>query len=454
MTRHRGRRALVVIVAAVALACSACGWMDVAANPLHTGFNAAERSVRSDDWTTLHQVWTAQVEPASTTKTPSSVAVSGNRVFILSDAGQLQAYAADGSTSCSGTPTVCDPLWTASAGGASTLPVTTDPATDGTTVFIGGADGTLYAFDAAGQTDCSGTPTVCSPLWTASLGSSALDPVVADGRVFVGTSGGMLDAFDATGTTNCTGTTPRTCAPLWQAAAPDEYGGIGNLPAPAVTSSFVYYPVGNALDAFDAAGQHGCSGTPVNCTPVWTGDVGTAATAGWPVVSGNVVYQAAGANPSDVFAFDAAGVHGCAGTPTTCAPLWTDQTKSSFAVTPAIGPDGNLYAGFSELDEFSTDRITGCSGTPVVCNPLHTASLNNGLTLAPSLADDVVVLGVFQFNTNGLIEAFQQGTLAPLGSFALGPPNLNQFPGLLAISNGKVFESTSNGDLQAWATNG
>lgn len=324
-------------------------------------------------------------------------------MFIHSDAGQLQAYAADGSTNCPGTPTVCNPLWTASAGGASSLPVTTDPATDGTTVFIGGADGTLYA-------------------------------------------------FDATGTTNCTGTTPRTCAPLWQAAAPDEYGGIGNLPAPAVTSSFVYYPVGDALDAFDPAGQNGCSGTPVTCTPLWTGDVGAAATDGWPVVSGNVVYQAAGANPSNVFAFDAAGVRNCAGTPTTCAPLWTDQTKSSFAVTPAIGPDGNLYAGFSELDEFSTDGTTGCSGTPVVCNPLHTALLNNGLTLAPSLADDVVVLGVFNFNTAGTIEAFQQGTLSPIGTpVALGPPNVNQLPGLLAISNGKVFESTSNGDLQAWA---
>jgi outer membrane protein assembly factor BamB len=117
-----------------------------------------------------------------------------------------------------------------------------------------------------------------------------------------------------------------------------------------------------------------------------------------------------------------------------------------------------LYAGFSELDQFSTDGTTGCAGMPVVCQPLHTTSIgapNQSLTLAPTLADDVVVLGVWNNGTAATINAYRQGTLAPVGTpLALGPSGTNQFPGLLAVSNGKVFISTSDGHLQAWATNG
>jgi outer membrane protein assembly factor BamB len=130
-----------------------------------------------------------------------------------------------------------------------------------------------------------------------------------------------------------------------------------------------------------------------------------------------------------------------------------DQASTTNTVTPAIGPDGMLYAGFQSLQRFSTDGTTGCSGVPVVCQPLQTASLGNGLTLAPSLADDVVALAVWNPNGPATINAYRQGTLAPLGSFTLASGG-NQFPGLLAISNGKVFVPTSNGDLQVWTTNG
>lgn len=454
MARHPRHLALVVVVGALALVCSACNWFNVAANPAHTGFSPLENSVSSNAWSTLHRVWTANVQPSSSTAVPSSVAVSGSTVFIHNAAGQIQAYDANGSTNCSGTPTVCTPLWTAAAGGASGAPTQTDPATDGTTVFVGGHDGTLYAFDAHGQTNCSGTPTTCAPLWSASLGSSAYDPVVDGGRVFVGTSNGDLYAFDAAGTTDCSGT-PKACTPLWHATPGNPYGGIGNLPAPAVTDSFVYYPGPNSLDAFDPAGVTGCSGTPATCSPVWSASFGTGTTSGWPVVGGGIVYQSVHSSTTNVVALDAAGVRGCSGTPATCSPLWTNQTSGTFAVTPAIGPDGMLYAGFSQLDEFSTDGTTGCSGTPVVCQPLHTASFGSGLTLAPSLADDVVLLGVWNPNDAATINAYHQGTLAQIGTpFVLGPPGVNQFPGLLAISAGKVFISTSDGNLQAWATNG
>jgi outer membrane protein assembly factor BamB len=450
MGRDPGRLWLVVCV--VALFSSACDWLDVAANPAHTGFSPLESSINSNTWSTLHRVWTATVQPSSSTGIPSSVAVSGTTVYVHSNSGQLRAYDATGSTNCSGTPASCTPLWAANADGASGAPFVTDPATDATTVFVGGNDGTLYAFDAHGQANCSGTPTTCTPLWIAVLGSPVFDPVVDNGRVFVGTSNGNLYAFDAAGTANCSGT-PRTCSPLWNATTGEGHGSIGNLPAPAVTRSFVYYPGLHSLDAFDPAGRNGCSGTPVTCSPLWTADFGTATTLGWPVVGGDVVYQSISSGPANIMALDAAGVRGCSGTPTACAPLWMYQASTTNTVTPAIGPDGMLYAGFGQLAQFSTDGTTGCSGTPTVCRPVHTATFGNGLTIAPSLAGDVVVLGVWNPNGPATINAYRQGMLESLGSFALGSGG-NQFPGLLVISNGKVFISTSDGDLQAWATDG
>ena len=55
----------------------------------------------------------------------------------------------------------------------------------------GGSD--LEAYEANGVTGCSGSPKVCSPLWTATLnGGSA--PTVADGIVYIG--GSNLQAYE------------------------------------------------------------------------------------------------------------------------------------------------------------------------------------------------------------------------------------------------------------------
>src|SRR5206468_496644 len=106
---------------------------------------------------------------------------------------------------------------------------------------VGSQDGKLYAFDAAGNTNCSGTPKSCTPLWTASTatqqpGNIAGPPTVANGVVYVVALAGMY-AFDAAGTTNCSGS-PKTCAPLWTTSTSgvDENIGI----APAVANGVVY----------------------------------------------------------------------------------------------------------------------------------------------------------------------------------------------------------------------
>jgi len=63
-------------------------------------------------------------------------------------------------------------------------------------VFVGSGDGNLYAFDAAGSIDCSGTPTFCSPLWTGNTGGAVeSSPAIANGMVYVGSDDGKLYAY-------------------------------------------------------------------------------------------------------------------------------------------------------------------------------------------------------------------------------------------------------------------
>ncbi len=254
----------------------------------------------------------------------SSPAVVGNVAYVTSDAGTLVAFDADASGACTGTPVSCPPLWTATIQAAGTNggpgTVSSSPAVSGGVVFVGSSDGRLEAFDAAGSTNCSGTPKICTPLWTATLGGSIVgSPMVSGGVVYVGSTNGTFDAFDATGATNCSGT-PKVCTPLWTAST----GGAINGSA-AVAGSRVYVASANGkVVAFDAAGSDGCSGTPTTCTARWTGDTGSTIGSSSPAISGTTLYV--GAADGRLSAFDTAGGTGCSGTPSVCAPSWTMAT--------------------------------------------------------------------------------------------------------------------------------
>ncbi|MEP6625844.1 MAG: PQQ-binding-like beta-propeller repeat protein, partial [Acidimicrobiia bacterium] len=70
--------------------------------------------------------------------------------------------------------------WVDSTGSA----VTTAPAVVDGVAFVGAADGTLSAFDAAGVKGCSaGAPRICVPLWTGAVGTGAIrtSPAVVGG---------------------------------------------------------------------------------------------------------------------------------------------------------------------------------------------------------------------------------------------------------------------------------
>ena len=263
----------------------------------------------------------------------------------------VSAFDANGITNCSGTPKVCMPLWTSAP---SPMPVfNSSPSVANGVLYASGEDDKLYAFDANGVTNCSGTPKTCSPLWTATMGTTASDstPAVTGGVVYVGSNDSKLYAFDANGNTNCSGV-PKTCSPLWTAATPNPF----MYSSPAVANGVVYAGSSD-LEAFDANGKTNCSGTPKTCTPLWAANVGVMDSS--PSVANGLVFIGSSSNfggqKFGVEAFDATGTTDCSGTPKLCTPLWTGVTGSPVLSSPAIA-NGKVYAG-DGLPIFFDDKL-------------------------------------------------------------------------------------------------
>lgn len=145
-----------------------------------------------------------------------SPAVVGRIAYAVSDdPGRLYSFDASGTRVRSEAPKVCTPLWTA---GQTFDPVQqqwvgddlySSPTVANGVVYVSGAEGALFAYDAAGQQNCSGTPRVCAPLWTTAITGvfTSAEPVVANGVVYVGAEDGTLLAFDAAGKSHCNSTT-------------------------------------------------------------------------------------------------------------------------------------------------------------------------------------------------------------------------------------------------------
>ena len=197
---------------------------------------------------------------------------------------------------------------------------------------------------------------------------------IANNVVYVGSLGDTLFAFDRRGATNCSGT-PTTCLPLWTASLAGDV-----VASPTVANGVVYVVSANGdgdrLYAFDAAGVDGCSGSPKTCTPLWTFDAVAnlfGHTESSPTVADGVVYvgfnRQGGMSPTDgaLYAFDAAGVIGCEDVTNTCAPLWTAPTDDfgEIVSTPSVA-DGVVYVTTSagELRAFDADGITNAAGAP------------------------------------------------------------------------------------------
>ncbi|MBV8950677.1 MAG: PQQ-binding-like beta-propeller repeat protein [Actinobacteria bacterium] len=321
-------------------------------------------------------------------------------VYVGSLDGTLYAFDEFGGRgSCTGTPGVCAPLWTASAGGIATTPAVVDGV-----VYVGSQDHQLYAFDAAGVTNCrAGPPRTCAPLWSAMTGGMVSSPVVSDGVVYVSSFDHKLYAFDAAGVTNCTPGPPKSCGPLWSATT-----NAFVIASPAVANGTVYVgSTDHTLYAFDAAGQANCTGGPQRaCTPLWVATADSELDSA-PAVANGMVYVR---SPDTLYAFDTASGPNCTGGPPTktCAPRWTATISTSFynsESSPAVAY-GTVYVGSVDHHVYAFDALgsTNCTTTAPTktCTPLWTGTVGPIGASSPAIENGLVFIGSFDGNLYAL----------------------------------------------------
>jgi hypothetical protein len=145
-------------------------------------------------------------------------------------------------------------------------------------VYSGGA-GT----DLDSSAGCTGAPPSCSFNWTAtySEGVPFISPAVAAGRVLVGesptttTGTAYVEAFDAAGQQGCSGN-PKVCTPLVQY---DTHGGATR--GVSATGTLLFASTGSTpqsppkVAAWDLAANAGCVGAPLRCVVLWAGLIDT-----------------------------------------------------------------------------------------------------------------------------------------------------------------------------------
>jgi hypothetical protein len=136
---------------------------------------------------TCQPLWVT--DPWTGTGAEAPPAIADGRLFRAVGT-QLRAYDLHGSTSCSGSPKVCNRLWVAEVGNGVRAPAVANGL-----VYVSAADGTVQAYDANGVTNCSATTHVCAATWDTNVGSAAGPVEVADGRVYVGTVDGRVQGF-------------------------------------------------------------------------------------------------------------------------------------------------------------------------------------------------------------------------------------------------------------------
>ncbi len=383
--RNALNRRLLCGFGAVALTMVGCSWGQAGFDSGRAGWNSTDSTITPQSIGAFSLSWTAAGEATNGAAQVAPV-MDAHRIFVVSGGtladGRLDAYALDGGPNCTGTPRVCAPLWTA----ALPLGIRGEPVVADGRVFVGSdSNGSwqLRGYDAAGAAGCGGSPRVCAPLLVASLPSnvSGGPMAVSGGRVFVSATGfpelGSVSAtyvFDGTGNEGCTGGAPVTCAPLFTA--------VGDT-LPVVAGGLLYLGTATGAAAFDANGQSGCGGAPRTCNALRT-FVAPRRPSSLAVANGSLFLATSEPHFSgpwigSVYSFDAWGPTGCNGAPPACSPQWSAST--GYTELPVIA-DGRLYlqkqGAFqtdSTLEVFDARGEENCGGVPRTCGRLRSAVL-------------------------------------------------------------------------------
>ena len=453
--RRRSRvRSLSVglAVIAVGLLATGCDWLQLGGLANHDSHNP-ETTVNTSNVSALTEAFTTS---PNTFPIYSQPVVANGVMYAITQNGELSAYDAKGASGCTGSPTVCAPLWSASLV-LGTGPNTdiSSPAVDNGVVYalaFNGADpGELEAFDAAGTKNCSGTPTVCTPLWQATVNAGEYaSPTVVNGTVYVvdGSIGGKLEAFDANGVTDCSGT-PKICSPEWTSTT---MGTLGfNAYTVTVANNVAYAAsITGTIYAYDAAGSTGCSGTPAVCSPLWQYSPTVGDLTGYPVVEAGTLYvdsfQFTGTamNPGyagSLEAFDANGVTNCSGTPNVCSPLWQTAGNTDASQVPPAVADGTVFVDTfgGPVAGFDANGSIDCFGAPKTCTPIWQSSTTSGGWTALTVGGNVLYAAggnqIYAFDATGSADC-ASSVCSPLSSPSSPPSVLS-----VTTANGMLYGS-------------
>jgi outer membrane protein assembly factor BamB len=383
----------LALIATIVVVCAGCDWRTSGYGPDHTSFNPTESAISVANVTHLVRRYPVSDGNGCGAETCSSPAVANGTAYVGTGRDLVARDAGTG-----------DLQWSGHTGGG----ISSSPAVVDGLVYVGSDDFKLYAFDAAGTTNCSGSPRICAPLWTANTaGKVRSSPTVANGVVYVGSDDQTLYALSAAGTTNCSGS-PKVCHPLWQSVVL-----VSAVGAPAIANGVVYVGAG-WLFAFDAAGTTSCSGSPKICAPLWH-SAPNYIVATSPAVANGIVYAGGAVNGTASYrllAFSAAGTTRCSKRPNVidpsvlelvCDPLWGGPVPA-VKTAPAIANgvvyiSGENFASFEAagalLVAFDATGVTNCFviGSEKFCNPLWTSELTLGTfegAWSPVVANGVV----------------------------------------------------------------
>jgi Arylsulfotransferase (ASST)/PQQ-like domain len=322
-----GTRRLALMLAC-ALFCAGCNWSQWGGSAARSGTNPFE--------TNLSRTRVPLLVPSTMTSTPPTgqVAATQDLVFVQRN-GTLTALDARS----------YGVVWVGSLPAGSTagsVPAIHEASKTVFVVVAGTTNPVLVGFDMNGVRNCRTLLNSCSPIFRAELGDTpgaATPPAVDGGRVFAA-GANSLYAFDAAGGTNCSAAQGvRTCTPLWSAPTGASTSGVG----PAVTTGVAYSPVSGGvlglLGAFDAAtGQL-----------LWTGSLGPSSATATPSVANGKVFAPAG---SEIAAFAGGGCGAATCSPSFVLEAGPGAPAGGFSATPSVdgsrvfatNGNGSLYA--------------------------------------------------------------------------------------------------------------
>ncbi|HEX3652662.1 MAG TPA: PQQ-binding-like beta-propeller repeat protein [Rhizomicrobium sp.] len=355
-------------------------WMERGFDERGQRDNRSENTINAANVGRLDLDWAAETNGSVV----SSAAYNGT-IYVGSADGKLYAFSPTGTLK-----------WSATTGGA----ILSSPAIANSNIYVGSSDGKLYAFKSANG----------AVAWsTAAGGPIVSSPVISNGVLYVGCAGdGKIYAFNAT-----------NGSPAW--AAPAVTGGL-DYSSPAVAKGNIYIgSLDGRVYAFNAATggltwSSAAAGGPIESSPA--------------VANGRVFV---GSADQKIYAFNAA----------TGAPAWTSNVAVSVTSSPAVN-NGTLYIGGTDGELLAVNANNGKNiWTGLVSGAIQYSS--------PAVAGDVVYVGSYDKSISAFPAAGCNGQVCtPLWSGLTGAA-IDSSP---TVADGMVIAGSTDKSLYVFTLDG